>query len=342
VLDQSGPSWFEIDAAALAAIAFATMPDVDTTGVGDGDIFKWDAATSKLVVYSTASVVETIQDVIGGTLAGGAGITVTYNDGLATVTIDCNIVSIDDLSDVDIVSTPPSSGDALVWDGSNFIPGTPGTPQGLYLGTQVITTTGAGTYTPTPGTSSIIVECQGGGGGGGGSAATGASQAAFGGAGGGGGYCRKRYTSGFSGAAYSVGAKGTGGAAGNNNGTTASDTTFLGMTASGGSRGLGGAVVTPPSARSGGSGGGATGGDINIAGQGGGVSWSSSSGLTVKGPGGSSYFSRGAPAGIAVSAGSAALGYGGGGSGGGSSATSGPAEPGGDGSDGIILIHEYS
>jgi len=33
--------------------------------------------------------------------------------------------SVDDLSDVDISSTSPTSGDALVWDGSNFVPSAP-------------------------------------------------------------------------------------------------------------------------------------------------------------------------------------------------------------------------
>ena len=34
-------------------------------------------------------------------------------------------LSIDDLTDVDTITTPPSNGDGLIWDGTNWVPGTP-------------------------------------------------------------------------------------------------------------------------------------------------------------------------------------------------------------------------
>lgn len=69
----------------------------------------------------------------------------------------------------------------------------------------------SGTYTPTPGTTSIVVEVQGGGGGGGGAPATGASQYSSGGNGSSGCYALKRFTSGFSGATVTIGAGGNAG-----------------------------------------------------------------------------------------------------------------------------------
>src|SRR5215475_9778188 len=64
--------------------------------------------------------------------------------------------------------------------------------QGIVLGQKVFTT--SGTYTPTPGMRSCIVECIGGGGGGGGGYAPAANQTMNGGGGGGGGYSRKFLT----------------------------------------------------------------------------------------------------------------------------------------------------
>lgn len=218
-----------------------------------------------------------------------------------------------------------------------------------YLGTRIITATGAGIYIPTPGTNRIVVEAQGAGAGGGGRAATAAAQAALGRPGGGGGYARKTYTNpaDFSGAAYSVGAKGTGGV-GNAAGTAGGDTTFtvsaVALTGGGGVGGAGGAASgTVPALNGVGGGGTPLNGDINIKG-GGGIGpialTTSNSGIR-SGTGGTSMFSAGAPSTIGTSAAINAEGYGGGGTGA-CGAASQAAGNGGDGSNGLLLIHEYS
>lgn len=91
---------------------------------------------------------------------------------------------------------------------------------GRLLNIQKFTT--SGTYTPTPGTRSIIVECVGGGGGAGGAPATAAGQTSLGAGGGGGAYSKGQFTTGFSGLAITIGAGGVGGtgAAGSVGGTT--------------------------------------------------------------------------------------------------------------------------
>ena len=92
------------------------------------------------------------------------------------------------------------------------------TVTGRLLNVQTFTVNG--TYTPTPGTKSIIVEVQGAGGAGGGAPATGAGVASLGAPGGAGAYAKSLLTSGFSGVTVTVGAGGIGitGVAGNNGG----------------------------------------------------------------------------------------------------------------------------
>ncbi|CAM7669697.1 hypothetical protein [Citrobacter sedlakii] len=81
---------------------------------------------------------------------------------------------------------------------------------------NVKTITVSGTYTPTSGTKSIIVEAIGGGGASGNLTATGATQNAVSAAGSNGAYAKARYTSGFSSVSVTIGAGGTvaGGGAG--------------------------------------------------------------------------------------------------------------------------------
>src|SRR5690348_17081100 len=88
---------------------------------------------------------------------------------------------------------------------------------GRLLNVQVFTA--SGTYTPTPGTNSVVVEVLGAGGG---AAATAAGQGSIGGGGWSGAYAKGRITSGFSGASITVGASGSAvsGAAGNTGGTS--------------------------------------------------------------------------------------------------------------------------
>jgi hypothetical protein len=118
-------------------------------------------------------------------------------------------------------SVAPGSTFEVESDGTNWlVVGSWVTGGGRLINVQVFTA--SGTYTPTPGTNSIVVDAQAGGGAGGGLAATGASTT--GGSSGGtpGSYARARYTSGFAGAVVTIGSKGVGtvGGAGGAGGTT--------------------------------------------------------------------------------------------------------------------------
>lgn len=224
---------------------------------------------------------------------------------------------------------------------------------GRLLGKQVITATGAGTYTPTSGTNSVVIELQGAGGGGGGAAGNpGAGNGAAGQGGGGGGYIRHRLTGAFSGASYSVGAKGTGGTAGNNAGIAGGDTTFSETgggtvyTAAGGSAGGGAGAITPVNAGVVVAGGACTNGSIQVPGGASGGGLLASTTNVLGSIGGRSAYSNGAQpvrfnAANSTANGNAATGKGGGGSGGATVGT-GAAASGGNGSDGMIVIWEYS
>lgn len=220
------------------------------------------------------------------------------------------------------------------------------------IGVQTITATGAGTYTPTDGTTSVIIELVGGGAGGSGVAQPTGTNVQAGAAGGAGGYLRKRLTAAFSGASYVVGAKGTGGSAGANAGNVGSDTTFTATgggtvyTAAGGSGGPTGTATAAPRHSGRAVGGAATNGDINMEGSHSEAGTALSTSSAVGGTGGRSMMGGGGRGGIVLSvnsssAGANAGGYGGGGGGGAATGT-GAAVAGGNGSDGVIIIWEYA
>ena len=203
--------------------------------------------------------------------------------------------------------------------------------------------TASGTYTPTAGMTSCIIECVGGGGGGGGSLGN-ASYCLAGGGGGSGGYSRKLATAAQIGASQTVtiGAGGTGGvsnASGNAGGATSVGSLCSANGGGGGtnsnSGGSCGAAATPGT------------GDLAAAGAPGGPGFyaNNTSTFSPAGAGGSSTFGGGAVASFTtagnVAAGSNATGYGSGGSGGVTQVTSSSAN-GGAGSAGIVVITEYS
>jgi hypothetical protein len=100
-----------------------------------------------------------------------------------------------------------------------------GQATGRLLNVQVFAA--SGTYTNTPGTTSIIVDGVGAGAGGGGCPSTTSSQQATAGGGQGGGYAKARFTTGFSGGiSVTIGAAGSGGATGSNAGTSGGTTSF--------------------------------------------------------------------------------------------------------------------
>lgn len=205
---------------------------------------------------------------------------------------------------------------------------------------NVRTFTTNGTYTPTPGTSSIVVEVQGGGGGGGGTSAQNATNVAAGTGGGGGGYARSRLTSGFSGAAIVVGTGGAGGV--NAAGTAGGGSSFGGtITAAGGGGGGASAGFLPPTINSSGGNGLSSGGNIlNLSGGFGGDGFGMSTVSATSGRGGASFFGAGASPVVGNTNGNVGLNPGSGGSGS-LTPSNGAARTGGAGAPGIVIITEY-
>lgn len=129
------------------------------------------------------------------------------------------------------------------------------TEMAKYLGLDVISgrllnivkMTASGTYTPTAGTKSIIVEAIGGGGASGNLTATASNQNAVSAAGSNGAYAKARYTSGFSSVSVTVGAGGIVNGGGGGNGGNGGTTTFGSLlTCPGGSGSTVGIANAPP------------------------------------------------------------------------------------------------
>lgn len=227
-----------------------------------------------------------------------------------------------------------------------------GSSSGSLVNLQRFTSTGAYTYTATPGTSYIIVELQGAGGGGSGIASPGGGLVSIGRSGGGGGWLRKKITADFDGATGSVGAGGSGGAAGNNAGSAGGDTTFtttgaITYTAGGGAGGnTGGSGLSVfPNVSNGVGGGSASGGDDNKPGGGSFAGVVQSSTVANSGGGGYSMYGTGGYGSLVFAANSFEAAYNGTGKGGGGGSPvatgSASAQAGGNGSDGMVIIWEY-
>lgn len=212
---------------------------------------------------------------------------------------------------------------------------------GRLLNVQVFNS--SGTYTPTLGTNSIVVEVQGAGGAGGGSLATSSSQASVGGAGAAGSYAKSRLTSGFAGAAVTIGAGGTG--VSGSNGNSGGSSSFGSITAPGGGGGIAGILSStfPILNGTGIPGAAATGGNIvNSNGDAGGSGFCNTNSAGISGKGGNSVFGGGAPARAnSTGNGTNASTPGSGGSGA-LTLASGAAATGGNGANGIVIVYEYA
>ncbi len=218
--------------------------------------------------------------------------------------------------------------------------GNQASPGGL-LNIQKLTS--SGTYTPTPGTLSVIVEVLGGGGSGGGCGAPDSGRGAAGGGGGAGAYAKGRFTGGFAGVAVTIGAGGAATAAGVVNGTAGGQSSFGTLiSAPGGRPGPAGPVEIPANAtaRSGVTLVPVGGNIVDAQGQTGGLGIVLSPTEIAGGTGGNSQFAAGSVGSFNTN-GIASGGFGSGG-GGGSSATGNPARSGGAGGPGVIIVHEYA
>jgi len=298
-----------------------------------------------LIVYSNAgAVVANLAAPSGGNMplgwrvrvrsAGAGGTTVT---GTSSATFNgSSTIALANGDAVDIHSTGGNDYVAVLHKAPSGVSGA------FSMNIQVFTA--SGTYTPSTGLVSAIIECIGGGGGGGGTISNSSYQ--YSGAGGGSGsYSRKLASAALIGSSQTVtiGAKGSGGAAGNNPGTAGGDTSVGALCV--GKGGLGGGGYGGTTNAQGGAGGPPGTGDIVAAGNPGmGGQWFSSAALAGA-FGGASAFGGGAVGAAVVastmSAGVAARNYGAGGGGGTVHGLSSTNAPGGDGSAGIVVITEY-
>jgi hypothetical protein len=206
--------------------------------------------------------------------------------------------------------------------------------------------TSSGTYTPTPGTTSIIVDVVGGGGGGGGSTACATGQSSAGGGGGGGAFGKSRITAGFAGTAVTIGAAGAGGTAGGGVGGNGGTSSFGAFVSAPGNFGSNGGVATTSTGIGNGTGLTSTPTGSNIISQAGGQGLYGFSGVSgpsnaVGGQGGASGYGPGGGGASGSGGGGASPSYGGGG-GGASTGAGGAGQVGGNGRGGIVTIYEYA
>lgn len=272
----------------------------------------------------------------------GSGNTCRYvvTDGLAWEINDGVVTdaSPDTLTRATLIAS--STGSAISWGaGTKSIYLLP--PEAGRLLSRQILTSGT-TYTTPTGVRRIRVIAVGGGGAGGGATSTVSGQVSFGNGGGAAGYCEKIIDNPSASYTYAIGAGGTGvsAASGNNGG----DTTFgTGPILTAG-KGFGGGLVTAGSSQqvqNGGLGGSATGGDINIPGMVGKSLLRFSATEGYAGEGGSGPLGTGGK----PNAGSAQNGFdaqGWGAGGGGALSSNDPAFVGGAGTQGVIIVEEYS
>lgn len=225
-----------------------------------------------------------------------------------------------------------------------FIDGVAVSTAGNLIGFQ--TFTASGTWTPTAGTNSVVVECKGSGGGGGGSDQNGVSVGGAGGGGGEGETAIERITAGLGATeTITIGAAGAAGAAAGGNGGTGGTTSFgAHMTAIGGGGGSGtGSASSIQLVLRGGIGGtGGTGADISHTGQAGmGGSGISNAGHMIGGTGGGRGGGRGGQI-TANNQNSAGAAGNSGGGGGGAAGSNTIGTAGGAGGTGYVKVWEYS
>ena len=211
---------------------------------------------------------------------------------------------------------------------------------------QIVTITSSGTYTPSSGSSFLVVEGWGGGGGGGGAGSS-SGNASVGGGGGAGGYFFGTISSVSSSYPIVIGAAGVAGTPtviGGSGGTTSFGSSLFTAIGGSGGQSYSAAQSSSQGGAGGGVGGGATGGVVNSKGMNGSIGLWPNTSIGFSGGGGTDRLgSGGSQAVIALSsssAGSAGVGYASGG-GGAVSSNGATASNGGVGTPGIIMVYEY-
>jgi hypothetical protein len=181
--------------------------------------------------------------VIGGTTAVAGTFTAVNATSIGATTPGTGafttLTASSGINSTNIGATTPGTGSFTTLSASGTLTGFPG----RLLNVQIFTS--SGTYTPTTGTNSIIVEAVGGGGGSGGCAAQTTGSGATSQSSGGGSYAKVRYTSGITTETISIGGGGAAGASGANNGSNGGTTSFGSLVSCpGGVGGLGGGGTT--------------------------------------------------------------------------------------------------
>jgi hypothetical protein len=208
------------------------------------------------------------------------------------------------------------------------------------IGVQIFTS--GGTYTPTPGTSKVIVEAVGGGGGGAGSAVTVGNGTSIGGCGAAGAGGRGRYTSGFSGVTVTIGVGGTAGGVGSGGGNGGATSFGALLSCPGGVGGTASLAGTTPLAGGNGNQAVPTGANIYAhRGGNGSISQALDGSSSYGGNGGASMFGPGGSGPSVNSVGQAGVTPGSGGSGT-AAYNNGSGVAGAAGAAGLILVWEYS
>jgi len=308
----------KINGASLAGLATGILKNTTTTGVPSIAVAADFPTLNQNTTGTANNVTGIVSSANGGTGVANTGMTITLGGNLTTS--GANAITLTTTGTTNV--TLPTSGTLV--------------NSGVLIGIKTLTTSSTSPYSPTAGTTKMLVYIVGGGGQGGGCAASGGSAGAGGGAGG--IVIDFISHSGSTTYVFTVGTAGTSGGAGAA-GAAGASTTFNGVTAGGGS---GGSVGNSTSflTVAGGTGGTATGGDINVPGDNGGagVRLSATSACGLAGSGASSPFGRGGQGRTtSTGAGGAAAGYGAGGGG----ALGSTSNAGGAGTAGVIIIYEY-
>lgn len=114
VYDDNVVGWFDIDVAAISALSFQTLPDVDwSTPPTDGQIFEWDTTSSKLIPVDKplpGLTTEQFQDAVGAMGVNGTGTTFTYDDTAGTIKFDSTITQYTDEMAQDAIAAAFAAG----------------------------------------------------------------------------------------------------------------------------------------------------------------------------------------------------------------------------------------